>query len=414
MPLLSYRGLLNTLPPSAERPPLAERATTRSDISLPPIQSLLSPPSPPPPPCTSLPEAPCTPKREKAAETTRSDRIRIKTALAFGHTPQEIRDKLGFTLRQIQWAKHARLMPQRNKTGLYGKPAIRSPQRACLEAWLQGSPSRRRVPWRYIPYIAPELGLNHGALAMNKAFKLLGYGRRVAKRKGYSDDPEVWAERLAFAEWAIIWTRERLRCQIFSDEVWAMGGQYTRSYVTAKLDGSERFHAPCVDHKYSKQPAWMFHGTIVDGKKGPCCFWEKRWGNMNSFNYDRIILSSIQEWIRTHPGRDWVWMQDNASCHRSAETRANLRLRGIPAMPWPRYSPDLNLIEYVWSWMEDWIQEHHRAAYYDASRIPLRQLRTIIEAAWNAVPDSYIEHLLDSWYRRCQAVIDARGGPTRY
>jgi hypothetical protein len=102
MPLLSYRGLLNILPPSAERLPLAEPAATRSDISLLPIQSLLSPLSPSPLPYTSLPEAPCTPKREKAVETTRSNRIRIKTALLFNYTPEEIRDKLSFTLCQIQ------------------------------------------------------------------------------------------------------------------------------------------------------------------------------------------------------------------------------------------------------------------------------------------------------------------------
>ncbi len=36
----------------------------------------------------------------------------------------------------------------------------------------------------------------------------MGYGRRVTKRKGFSDDPEVIAERLAFAEEAITWTPE--------------------------------------------------------------------------------------------------------------------------------------------------------------------------------------------------------------
>jgi hypothetical protein len=31
-----------------------------------------------------------------------------------------------------------------------------------------------------------------------------------------------------------------------------------------------------------------------------------------------------------------------------------------------------------------------------------------------AVPDSYIQSLYDSWWRRRQAVIDANGGPTKY
>jgi hypothetical protein len=59
--------------------------------------------------------------------------------------------------------------------------------------------------------------------------------------------------------------------------------------------------------------------------------------------------------------------------------------------------------------MKNWIQRYHYIAAYDAARIPLPELRLIIEAAWHAVPDSYIEALLESWWRRCQAVIDARG-----
>jgi hypothetical protein len=62
---------------------------------------------------------------------------------------------------------------------------------------------------------------------------------------------------------------------MFSDEVWAMGGAHTRSYVTVKEDSSDRFDLECLQHKYYKLPAWMFHGVIVMGGKGPAIFWEK-------------------------------------------------------------------------------------------------------------------------------------------
>jgi len=51
---------------------------------------------------------------------------------------------------------------------------------------------------------------------------------------------------------------------------------------------------------------------------------------------------------------------------------------------------------------------------YNASKLTLAQLKQIILDAWNAVPDSYIETLYNSWRARCQAVIDANGGPTKY
>lgn len=54
-----------------------------------------------------------------------------------------------------------------------------------------------------------------------------------------------------------------------------MGGAHTISYVTVKEDRSDRYNIENCIHKYSKAPAWMFHGCIVDGKKGPSLFWEK-------------------------------------------------------------------------------------------------------------------------------------------
>jgi hypothetical protein len=107
------------------------------------------------------------------------------------------------------------------------------------------------------------------------AFKLVGYGRRVTKKKGFSDDPEVMQERVDFAEEGLTWIPDRLYHQIFSDEVWAMGGAHTQSHVTVKEGGSDRFDSACLQHKYSKLPAWMFHGIIVIGGKGPATFWEK-------------------------------------------------------------------------------------------------------------------------------------------
>ena len=64
--------------------------------------------------------------------------------------------------------------------------------------------------------------------------------------------------------------------------------------------------------------------------------------------------------------------------------------------------------------MKNWIQQHYWQVRYNVKSISLDWLRAIITEAWNAVPDSYIESLFHSWWRRCQAVIDANGGPTKY
>ena len=79
-------------------------------------------------------------------------------------------------------------------------------------------------------------------------------------------------ERLTFAQEGITWRRDRVQRICFTDEVWAMGGAHTDSYVTVLEDGSDRYLPENLTHKYSKAPAWMFHGAIVDGKKGPGIF----------------------------------------------------------------------------------------------------------------------------------------------
>jgi transposase len=89
----------------------------------------------------------------------------------------------------------------------------------------------------------------------------------------------------------------------------------------------------------------------------------------------------MEQFFRDHPLSRYRFWQDNASSHRSYETKTNLLLRHIPTIQAPRYSPDLNLIKYVWNWIKNWIEEHYWHARYDPAKIHLNQLRRIIQDA---------------------------------
>ncbi len=62
----------------------------------------------------------------------------------------------------------------------------------------------------------------------------------------------------------------------------------------------------------------------------------------------------------------------------------------------------------VWNWMKNYLQKHY------PEKMSYAKLREAVRAAWEAVPDSFLNKLIASMPARCQAVIDAEGRFTKY
>ena len=48
-----------------------------------------------------------------------------------------------------------------------------------------------------------------------------------------------------------------------------------------------------------------------------------------------------------YPDGDFIFVQDNAPCHKSAETLEGLSERQIRVCQWPPQSPDMNIIKNI-------------------------------------------------------------------
>ena len=102
-------------------------------------------------------------------------------------------------------------------------------------------------------------------------------------------------------------------------------------------------------------------------------------------------------------------MQDEAPDHAAGDTRKDLQKRGVEIIFWPVFSSDLNPIETVWNWMKDYIE-----VCYPEEDCTYDQLRQAVKEAWDSITAEQLRELIDSMPKRCQAVIDADGGHTKW
>jgi transposase len=73
-------------------------------------------------------------------------------------------------------------------------------------------------------------------------------------------------------------------------------------------------------------------------------------GKINSDSYIQTLKENLLEMEGLE---DFIFMQDGAPVHRSIKTRKWLESENIETLPWVANSPDINLIENVWSWLKN-------------------------------------------------------------
>ena len=228
--------------------------------------------------------------------------------------------------------------------------------------------------------------------------------RRPARRPRLL--PRHIRARLLWAQAHLRWPRHQWANVIFSDE---------SRFVIDRHDGrlrcyrhvNERFLPQCIleatNRGYGEVMVW---GGITRDHRTDLVLVPR---NMNAAVYIAHILQPHLVPFLQGFGPGVIFQHDNAPPHRARLTQQYLLGQNIDVLqPWPAVSPDLNPIEHAW----DILGRRVRARNPPPQNA--QELFQALTREWNNLPQRQISNLVNSMRRRCAAVINARGGYTRY
>jgi transposase len=119
----------------------------------------------------------------------------------------------------------------------------------------------------------------------------------------------------------------------------------------------------------------------------------------------QVYLNLLQE-VNTMCPNHLTWMDDNAPAHRARSVNEWMTQQNRQRFVWPAQSPDLNPIENVWAELKRRLEGKRSQS--------LNELWDHSQQAWDSIDESFLENLVNSMPRRMAAVINARGGVTKY
>ncbi|GFT97880.1 transposable element Tcb2 transposase [Trichonephila clavipes] len=202
------------------------------------------------------------------------------------------------------------------------------------------------------------------------------------------------------------WTEQDWACVLFSDESrFSLSSDCRRQLIWRESGTTCRPENIQEKDRYPTCSIMVWAGIMINGRTRLHVVAN---GTMTGQRYiDEVLLPDVRL-FRGAVGDKFVFMDDNATCHRTLAVQDCLDREGIQRLVWPARSPDLNPIENVW----DALGRQVAGRNY-----PPTNKNTLIRALteeWDKLPQQLLDNVVQSMVRRVECCITLHGGHIPY
>lgn len=343
------------------------------------------------------------PGRSGAPNVTPTKKARIRDRYELGQTQTEIAHDLGISQSTVskvldRLRKNPDPYAQAEKSGtprLLDERDLRRARRAINSGECKDGADVQRnhfphVSMRTIRRNLAEIGLH-------------GFARRSVP---YLTKKHI-AARHMYAKTHVEWTAEDWQKVWFSDEsVFKLTGSDGRRYC--RRPKGQAFDARYVQPlKTGSKGKVAISGFVTYDGVGPLF---RVNGNMKADQYITILeqglLAKVVQEDQDIGGL--IWVHDNASNHTARIVKKWLSEHNINCMDWPPKSPDQNIIENLWHYLDIRVRIH------GGSPRTADELWGVLEREWYKIPLDVIRNLYNSIPCRLMAMKKAKGKWTKY